>query len=157
MFGKRLKSARRRAGSVTVELALSVPLLMLMMAGAADFARLFYHAVTLDNASGTGSFYGAQNVVLSADYYGMELVAKEDAQYLQGVSATPDRYCECPSKSEADCFTDTCTGFYGGTGLYGTPRSYTTLVVEQTFEPLLAWPGIPNAVVIKEKTFMRVR
>lgn len=151
------KSKGRRRGSVTVELALSVPMLMLMMAGAADFARLFYHAVTLDNASNTGAFYGAQNVVLSADYAGMVLVAKEDAQDLTAVSATPDRFCDCPNKTEVDCFTGKCTGFYGGTGLYGTPRSYTKVAVEQTFEPLLPWPGIPNPVVVRDTAFMRVR
>ena len=156
---------RRRVGSVTVELALSVPMLMLMMAGAADFARLFFHAVTLDNASNTGAFYGAQNVVFSGDYAGMVLVAKEDAQDLEKgntlaadrVTATPDRFCDCPNKTEVNCFTGKCTGFYGGTGLYGTPRSYTVVSVQQTFEPLLPWPGIPNPVVITDTAFMRVR
>ncbi len=157
MSHKLSRNKRGRRGGVTVELALSVPMLMLMMAGAADFARLFYHGITLDNASSTGAFYGAQNVVFSADYDGMALVAEEDAQDLDAVSATPDRFCDCPNKTEVNCFDGKCTGFYGGTGLYGTPRSYTVVSVEQTFEPLLPWPGIPNPVVIRDTAYMRVR
>ena len=152
-----LRNRKKGAGTITAELGIAVPLLMLMMVGAADFARLFFHVVTLDNASLTGAFYGAQNTVLSADYDGMVLAAKNDARDLTGVSATPDRYCDCPNKTAKNCFTDTCTGFYGGTGLYGLPRAYTELAVHQTFSPLLPWPGIPNPVVINERTYMRVR
>ena len=36
---------KRRKGSVMTEFALLAPLLMLMMAGAADFARVLYHAI----------------------------------------------------------------------------------------------------------------
>ena len=39
-----------RRGTSTVELAVTVPVLMLMVAGAADFARLFYHSITVDTA-----------------------------------------------------------------------------------------------------------
>ena len=157
MRDKPMKSRRWDAGAIAVELAIAAPLLMLMMAGTADFARLFYHSVTLDNASGTGSFYGSQNGVLSADYDGMQVVAKNDAQDLEGVSVTVDRYCACPNKTEKDCFADTCPGFYGETGLYGLPRAYVQVTVQQSFSPLLPWPGIPDSVVITEETFMRAR
>ena len=49
------RNRKRRLGPATIEFAL----LMLMMVGAADFARVFYHAVEVTNASGTGSFGGS--------------------------------------------------------------------------------------------------
>ena len=39
----RVKNQRRTRGALTAELAIAAPLLMLMKAGAADFARIFYH------------------------------------------------------------------------------------------------------------------
>ena len=158
MRDDRMKNRKRSVGVTTVELAIVVPLLMLMMVGAADFARLFYHAITVDNASEAGSLYGAQNGVVSAHYDGIAQVAKDDATDLEGVSVSSGRYCDCPDKGEKNCFNgDGCTGFYGGTSLYGMPRAYVEVTVEQTFEPLLPWPGIPNPVVAARRTYMRVR
>jgi len=154
----RVKNQKSQAGTACVELAIAVPLLMLMMVVAADFARLFYHSITVDNAAEAGSFYGSQNGVLSADYSGITQVSKDDAADLEGVRVTPDRYCDCPDKGTKECFADeNCTGFYGGTGLYGLPRAYVHVTVQQTFEPLLPWPGIPNPVAVTERVYMRVR
>ena len=153
-----MKNRNRSRGTSTVELAVAAPLLLLMMAGAADFARIFYHAITVDNASEAGALYGAQNGVMSADYGGIEQVAKDDAADLDGVTASPTRSCDCPDQATKECFDNQdCTGTYEGVSNYGLPRAYVELEVEQTFKPLLPWPGIPNPVGVAEKTYMRVR
>ncbi len=66
MSQKSSKNRGPKRGAITVELALSVNLLVLLMAGASDFSRVFFNAITLANASGTGSFYGSQNTIKPA-------------------------------------------------------------------------------------------
>ncbi len=139
-----------RKGSVITEFALLTPVLMLMMAGAADFARLLYHAVTIISASEAGSLWGSQSNVYSVLHTQINEFAELDAGDLEGVSSTSSIYCDCPDGAEVDCLTESC-------GEYGLPRLYSRTLVQQTFEPMIPWPGIPNPVVIGKETFIRVQ
>jgi len=67
------------AGSALVELALSVPILVLLLLGAVEFGRFAYLAIELTNAAKAAAQYGAQNSVTGADVTGMQLVASQDA------------------------------------------------------------------------------
>ena len=147
----------RTGGTMMVEFALTIPLLMLLVVGGADFSRLFYHSVTMVNAAGTGSFYGAQSTVFSADFSGMQTAARNDAADVGTISVSPSRTCDCPDKKAVDCFTGQCTGFYGGTGLYGPPRAFVKVTTTQSFEPLIRWPGVSSPVVISQDAYIRVR
>lgn len=145
-----IKNRKRRSGTITMELGLAAPLLMLMMAGAADFARVFYHSITVASASGTGAFYGAQTTVKSADYSSIQTAAANDATDLENVTVTAGLYCDCPDGSAAACLDGDC-------GAYGSRRVYSKVIVQQTFEPLLPWPGIPESVVATRETYIRVQ
>ena len=132
------------------EFALLAPLLMLMMAGAADFSRVFYHAITVINSSEVGSLWGSQSNVYSVLHTQINQFAEEDAGDLEGVTSTSSIYCDCPDGVEVDCLTGSC-------GEYGQPRLYSRTLVEQTFEPMIPWPGIPNPVVVGKETLIRVQ
>ena len=145
----------RKKGSVTVELALTAPLLMLMMVGATDFARAFYHAVEVVNASGTGAFFGSGSVVRAGTFGKILEVSEDDAADLQNVIVTPRFYCDCPGNTqgrvnEVDCDDDTC-------GSYGDPRFYSEVTVEQTFDPIFPWPGVPNPIRVSRTSYFRVQ
>ena len=143
----------RKRGAVVVELAVAVPLLFLMMAGAADFARVFHYAIAVANASGADSLWGAQSNVKAVSYSDVELVATTDAADMGGVITSAEMYCDCPSASggtEVDCIEGTC-------GEYDKPRVYSKTTVEYTFEALLPWPGIPNPVVVTREHYQRVQ
>ncbi len=91
--------------------------------------------------------YGSQNGVVSAHYDTIKQVAKDDAADLPGVTAIAGRYCDCPDEITKQCFQNQdCTGTYNGVSNYGLPRAYVELEVEQTFKPLIPWPGIPSVV-----------
>lgn len=51
--------SRRRLGAAATELALVLPVLMLLLLGCVDFGRAGYHAVALANASGAAGHYAA--------------------------------------------------------------------------------------------------
>ncbi len=144
-----------RKGSVTVELALTAPLLMLMMVGATDFARVFYHAVEVVNASGTGAFFGSGSIVRSGVFGKIDQLAQNDAADLENVIVTPTFYCDCPGNTQGpvnkvDCNNDTC-------GSYGMPRPFSQVTVEQTFNPIFPWPGVPNPIRVSRTSFFRVQ
>lgn len=147
-------------GISTVEFALVAPLLMLMMVGAADFSRVFFHAITLSNSAGTGSFFGAQNVAKSVQYGMITFVTEADASDLEDITVAPEIYCECPpsgdaadetASQEVACTETECNGGYGA------PRVFAKTRVTQSFEPMVKWPGIPNPIVISREVYTRVQ
>src|SRR5437867_1500977 len=89
------KSRRAATGQALVELALSIPLLLLLLFGAGDLARAFYTAVTLTNAAGVGATFGSRSVDAASDVAGITQAAQNDAQNLIGMSVTATKYCQC--------------------------------------------------------------
>ena len=146
---------RRKSGVMTVEFAVTGPLLILMMVGAADLSRMFFHAITVAGASGTGSFWGAQNTIKAISDDKITAIAEEDAVNLTDVTVTPELYCDCPTGSSGGTMVP-CSDLQCASG-YGMPRVYAKTIVEQTFEVVLPWPGVPNPVVVNRETFTRVQ
>ncbi len=153
---RRLKN--RRAGNAILEFAIGMPLLMLLTFGAVDFARVFYHAVTLANAAGVGAFYGSQNNIKAAHFPGMSQAALDDSRDLTiaesaTVTVASSNFCDCPDAAPGatvDCFTATCPG-------YGSPRGFVRVQATETFRPLVPYPGIPEAVSVGRVGIMRAR
>ena len=151
MISQQTEEDRKRGkGTAVTEFVLLAPLLMLMMAGAADFARVSYHAIAIVNSSEVGSFWGIQSNVFAVLHDQINQVANDDAGDLEGVSSSSSIYCDCPGGVEVDCLTGSCGG-------YGLPRLYSRTLVQQSFELMIPWPGIPNPVVIGKETFVRVQ
>jgi Flp pilus assembly protein TadG len=72
-------SWRSGRGQALVELALILPLLVLLLLGAVEFGRFAYLAIELANAAKAAAQYGAQKSLNGADVTGMQLVASQDA------------------------------------------------------------------------------
>ena len=128
---------------------------MFMMVGATDFARAFYHAVEVVNASGTGAYFGSISVVRAGTYGKITEVSEEDAADLLNVVVTPRIFCDCPGNTqgrvnEVHCDDDTC-------GSYGNPRFYSEVTVEQAFDPIFPWPGVPNPITVSRTSYFRVQ
>ena len=98
------------AGSALVELAVALPLLVLMMVCVVDFGRVFYMGIALTNAARAGAQYGAHNPAQSGDFAGMQTAATGSIN-IKGVTATASRTCQCATGagtfSAATC-TITC-------------------------------------------------
>ncbi len=140
----------RRRGSITVELSLICPLLLLMVAGGADFARIYFNSVTLSNAAGTGAFYGAQSNVFSVQDSPIQQVEQNDAQDLGAITTSSSHYCDCPTGTKVDCITGSCPN-------YGAPRVYVRAHAQKTFQPLLPYPGVPRSVTAGSTAYLRVQ
>ena len=135
-----------------VEFALLVPLLGMILMGTMDFARAFYAAVTIADASRAAIQYGSQTNGLTGDNTGMRNAAILDAQNLPSaqVTATPERFCRCEgSSSDVNCVTGSCPE--------GAPQVYVRVRTQYNFQTMVNFPGIPSTVAINVRSQARVQ
>ena len=140
------------SGGSLVEMALLLPVFVVLLLGAVDFGRAFYLANELAGAARAGATYGSRN---PTDTLGMATVAVDDAADVPGASAgTPTYQCECAngsnliSGSACAVAPPTCTG--GLNWVYKV-----TVTVTGTYTPLLPWPGIPSPMNLSTTASMR--
>jgi Flp pilus assembly protein TadG len=148
---------RNNRGGAMVELAVTAPLLFLLCAGAGDYARLFFSAISLQSGSAVGALYGSQVAARSGDIGGMTsraIADAEDAARFDEVIATADQYCTCPGSAPFACGEYQATTCPGG---YGAPRAYVRVRARQDFNPITPFPGVPETVNVDRMTWMRVR
>ena len=140
------------AGSATVELALIVPVLVLVMLGVLDLGRVFYRAITVANAARAGVAFGSVNPTNAADIAGMEAAAAADAQDVTGLTISAARYCECGtlSPTSIDCTAAACADS-------SPPRIYVQVTVAGTFTPTVPYPGLPELITITRVAHMRAQ
>jgi Flp pilus assembly protein TadG len=143
----RAKRVERRsaAGTSTVELALLLPLLMLMVFIVADFGRSYYMSITLDHGACAGALYGAQNLGTSGDFAGMNDAAKQEAQNIAPITANSTRFCTCADGSSVNCITGTCPTDPGT-----VPQVYVQVTTQKTFQPVT--PGMSSINLIRVAT-----
>jgi len=155
---------RRNQGGALVEFALVLPALIILCLAAGDFGRLYFHAVTVVNAASSAVHWGSLDSGNAAQTSEVQSHATGDAADLKGVSATATMYCECPP-ADPDDFTSAPTSIncdLAGTpactdGAYGYPRVYIRTDVNETFNTVGPYPGIPHSTVVKRSAFMRVQ
>jgi Flp pilus assembly protein TadG len=140
-------------GSALVELAVVLPLLVALLIGGADFARVFYASIELENAARAGAQFGAQNTTNSTT--AMETVTLASAPNLTGVTAAASRLCQCANDSAVYSATTpanncsySCTG---GTRLV----NLVTVTASKSFTTLVAYPGIPSSLNLSRSATMR--
>ena len=134
-----------------VEFAVTLPVLLLMAVGAADFSRLFLESTVIVGGTANAVKYGAQNNVTSSRTAIMAEIAQGTAADA-AAQETVDRVCDCPNSPGAwvDCLSGTCNG-------YGLPRAYVRVRLQKNFTPIAPVPGIPAQVPIDLQSYMRVQ
>jgi Flp pilus assembly protein TadG len=139
---------RGEEGSSLVELALLLPLFLLLLFGALDFGRAFYLQMEITGAAHAAAVYGAQD---PTDTTGMKNTAQDDAPNVPNLSVGNPTYgCECPDGTSysANCAT--------------TPTSCSTtfvrrvnVTVSATYSPLFPWPKVPSSMSFSSSASMR--
>jgi len=116
-------------GSSAVEIVLILPVIICLLLGAADYARVFYSAMAVTHAASVGAQYGAQSVEKSLDAAGMQSAATSAATDIPGFAATAVRSCTCWNASAG----------------------------RAVFHTFVNYPGIPNSVTINRTARMRAQ
>jgi Flp pilus assembly protein TadG len=138
---------QREEGSSLIELALILPMLLLLLVGAVDFGRGYFMSIEVASASEAGALYGAQN---SSDITGMQAAATLDGADVPGLTAGATQGCECAdgSGSTPQCSsTPICTGNVVG---------YVEVTTQSTYKTLLGYPGLPSRIPLSGRTRLRV-
>ena len=140
------------SGQGLVELALTVSLLVLLIAAAVDFGRAFYKNIEVKGAARAGASYGATD---PGDTTGMQNAAKAAAGDItsdSNFSATASWGCECYSGSTpAIPGPDSCTAPYCAENVV----DYVSVTVSDQYTPLFPWPGIPSTIAMSSTVIMR--
>lgn len=138
-------------GSSFVELAMFLPVLLLMLVGGIDFARIFNASVTLANAAEVGAIYGSRSISGSSNTSGMQTAATNDGKDLTSMTATATNYCSCgASGSVQTCPATGCT-------LANPAHRYVKVSTSYTFTTAFPIPGIPSSVAMTRSAIMRVQ
>lgn len=150
---KTRRLSQRENGSALIELALILPLILLLFMGAVDLGRAFYYSNAVAKAAESGALYGSQN---PTDTSGMVLTsdnamqaAFNSAQDMSGVNATASYGCEC---SNGSGLSASCTSAPACTS---NQVYYVTVTANATYKTLLPWPGIPSSYNLSSTVTMR--
>jgi len=131
------------------ELAIAVPVLCLLLVASADFARVFYFSVAVNNAARAGAQYGSQTLATAGDINGMKNAATQDAPDLPNIAATA-QLCTCGTGSSVTaCASSYCTNNPTG--------NYVEVDTTMTFNTTITYPGIPSTVALAGKAIMQVQ
>lgn len=137
------------AGQALIETAVSVPLLLLILLAAAEFARATYAAIEVSNSAKAAAQYAAMNGGAASDSIGIQNAAQIDSPNLvSGVTATvTGDTCVC-SKNEGTAVS--CNPPSGNVCPAGQSSMETVTVTTQaTFTPLMTWGGvIPSSLTL---------
>jgi Flp pilus assembly protein TadG len=146
-------------GAALVELAVALPLLIVVLLGTIDFGRVFRSAMIVTNAARAGALYGAQDVSLSGDTAGMIAAANAvlTANGLTvGPAPTATTLCQCVTDlgvysptSPVNTCTATCSGAHMAVSV--------TVSVTRTFSTLASFPGLPNTVTFTRMSTARAK
>ena len=136
-------------GQSTVELAVVVPVLLILLLAAADFGRIFYMSIEVMSAARAGAQYGSQTVITAADSAGMIAAAKADGSNLASFSATASQ-CTCASSTTVtSCPSSYCTS--------APQATFVEVDTQSLFRTLMSYPGIPSSTTLSSKTIMQVQ
>ena len=158
MFRHNLKE---EIGQAFVELALVLPIFLLLLVGAVEVGRLAYAAIEVSNAARAGVSYAAQSHTTAAlDATNSAFImqaATQDAPNITILSAVPSNSCSC--ESSAGVFTtSSCTSI--NTNNCASPSRIVLYVQVQTsakVDTLFHFPGIPKTVTLGGYANMRVQ
>jgi hypothetical protein len=96
--------ARREDAQSLVELALLMPLFLLLLLGSTEVARFAWTAVLTANAARAGAAYGCQSVITATDLAGIQAVALKDGVNLVNLNTTRTLSCACSNGTATpDC------------------------------------------------------
>ena len=132
-----------------VEFAIAVPVLCLLLVASADFARVFYFSIAVNNAARAGAQYGSQTIATAGDINGMKAAATQDAPDLTSLAATA-QLCTCGTGSSVtSCASSYCTNNPTG--------NYVEVDTSMTFTTTISYPGVPSSIALAGKAIMQVQ
>ena len=134
-------------GNAMVELAVAIPILLLLAIGVADYARVYFAEIAVANAARSGAEYGVKTAgQVDSMTHGAKLEAGNDSV---GMVITAGTFCTCPAGGPPpDCVTGDC-------GSYGVPRAFDSVAVKKVVRFFFRYLDLPDSAVVRRKSILR--
>ncbi len=134
---------RNEAGVAAVEFALIAPMLLLLLAGVADFGMFLNTNMKLQELSHRAAEYVVQGG-LATDVTA-NILQNDSLYYVTDANQSSIKYtgataCECSNGAYVDC-AGTCTG-------NDYVRSYFSATLTAVYTPIMPWPGITSGITL---------
>jgi Flp pilus assembly protein TadG len=132
-------------GAALVELAVVIPILLLLVFGAVDFGRAYYVGLQVTNAAHAGAEYGSLH---PTDTAGITNAVKNIYPNLPSPTVTYG--CECSDGTSSIPFCSTKP-----TTCSGNVVNWATVKTSTPYTPLIPWPGIPKSFTLSGAATVR--
>ena len=132
-----------------IELALVLPIFVLLLIGAAEVARLAYASIEVSSAARAGIQYGAQNHITAIDINGMKQAAINDGSNIATLQATATNFCVCSDGTSITCAN-------ASMNCNARILDYVQVNTSAVVDPLFHCPGLPKTFTIAGQAAMRV-
>ena len=134
-------------GSSVVELALLMPVLVLVLVGAVDYGQAYYVGIEVASAAEAGTTYGVAN---PSDTAGMQSAALLDANDVPTMTATATSGCECSDG------TSVVAGCSPVPSCVYNRLNYVDVSTTVSYRPMLVYPLLPATLTLKGHSRMRI-
>jgi Flp pilus assembly protein TadG len=125
-------------------MSLLIPILL----GAVEYARMAYASIEVSNAAMAGVQYGAQDPTTAADTTGIQTAASNDAPDVTLGTTTTSTSCICSDGSASTCLSTDCST--------SAIEKILTVKTQATFTPLIHMPGIPRTFTLHGQAVQKV-
>lgn len=152
-------TVQAESGQAMLELAICLPLFVLLVLGTAEIANIAWASVQLHNAAHAGAQFGSQSRANAADVTDIEKAVKNEAPRLTiTFPSAPSQSCSC---------IDPSTGAPAGSGSTGCetlaecPSPYVildniTVTARAAVTPIIRYPGLPASYTLQATATMGV-
>ncbi len=149
-------------GQSMLEVALLLPMLLILALGVIEMGRYAYISILVGNAARAGAAYGAQSLPLSVDTTGIQTAADNDfqsnGQDVSTLTVASSVACGCDSDGTVAaavvCFTS--TNPTAGTCAVGHWVATVSVTASGTFNSIFNYPGIPKSISLSKTATLRV-
>lgn len=143
-------------GQSAVEFGLALFVLPLMLVVAADFGRVFFIDIAVNNAARAGAQYGSQTNTTAADSDGMVSEAQADGANIPNFGTPTASQCTCgipnpPTNPPCSSISSTYCAHAPSKAVFVTVNT------SATYRTILTYPGVPSSMTLTGKAIMQVQ
>lgn len=135
-------------GQALVELALTVPLLVTILIGAAEFARVAHAAIEVANAAKAGAQYAAYSRANAATSNQAQIKSAATNEASDITLGTPVITYACGCSNGNACSSGNCAT--------GNVEQTVTVTTQATIDPLIHLPGLPRTYTLHGSASQKV-
>jgi Flp pilus assembly protein TadG len=128
-------------GGALVETAVTMPILFLLLLGAAEFALVEYKAIEVSNAANAAAQYGTSSPISAADTTGIQLAATNDATNVALGTTQVSISCICSNGSASTCAAGDCSSSH--------IEQILTVQTQASYTPPIHLPGLPMTFALQ--------